>query len=344
MLDAIRSGWVTTGPKVRALQDALAEYLGAPFVRCLARAPRRCTLALRVLGVGPRRRGAGAGADVRLLRERGRARRRATRCSSTASPRPASSTSRRASAGHPAHRGADARPPRRAPGRPRRRRRVPRPPRRRRDRGRRARDRRGLGRPAHRGHGNLTAFSFHATKNMTTFEGGALAIADEEAAERVERLALHGLTPLRLVAPRRRARPPSTTCRSRASRSRCTTSPPRSASTSSRASTADRAPGRAGRAVRRAARRTAAGAAAARARACAARAPPVHRAPGRPAPASTGTTLAHALRVRNIGTTVHFRALHLHCYYRDRCGLDPADLPVAPTGRSGRSRCRCSRR
>jgi dTDP-4-amino-4,6-dideoxygalactose transaminase len=43
------------------------------------------------------------------------------------------------------------------------------------------------------GHGNLTAFSFHATKNITTIEGGALALADERDAERVRRLAVQGL-------------------------------------------------------------------------------------------------------------------------------------------------------
>jgi dTDP-4-amino-4,6-dideoxygalactose transaminase len=43
-------------------------------------------------------------------------------------------------------------------------------------------------------HGNLTSFSFHATKNMTTFEGGALAIEDAAVADRVLRLSLHGLT------------------------------------------------------------------------------------------------------------------------------------------------------
>jgi dTDP-4-amino-4,6-dideoxygalactose transaminase len=42
--------------------------------------------------------------------------------------------------------------------------------------------------------GNPTAFSFHATKNMTTVEGGALATFGDEDAERVERLRLHGLS------------------------------------------------------------------------------------------------------------------------------------------------------
>jgi dTDP-4-amino-4,6-dideoxygalactose transaminase len=43
-------------------------------------------------------------------------------------------------------------------------------------------------------HGNPTAFSFHATKNMTTVEGGAISLPDPAAAERAERLRLHGLT------------------------------------------------------------------------------------------------------------------------------------------------------
>lgn len=42
--------------------------------------------------------------------------------------------------------------------------------------------------------GNLTAFSFYATKNITTIEGGALATPDRHVAERIERLALHGLS------------------------------------------------------------------------------------------------------------------------------------------------------
>lgn len=44
------------------------------------------------------------------------------------------------------------------------------------------------------GHGNLTSYSFYATKNITTGEGGALATEDEGIADRVERLALHGLS------------------------------------------------------------------------------------------------------------------------------------------------------
>jgi dTDP-4-amino-4,6-dideoxygalactose transaminase len=42
--------------------------------------------------------------------------------------------------------------------------------------------------------GNMTAFSFYVTKNISTVEGGALVTADAEAAAEVERLALHGLS------------------------------------------------------------------------------------------------------------------------------------------------------
>ncbi|MBC7185753.1 MAG: DegT/DnrJ/EryC1/StrS aminotransferase family protein [Calditrichaeota bacterium] len=35
------------------------------------------------------------------------------------------------------------------------------------------------------------------------------------------------------------------------------------------------------------------------------------------------------LRVRNIGTSVHFIPIHLHPYYRDKYGFQPEDFPVA---------------
>jgi len=41
---------------------------------------------------------------------------------------------------------------------------------------------------------DLTCFSFYATKNLTTGEGGMVTTNDQEAAQRVRRLSLHGLT------------------------------------------------------------------------------------------------------------------------------------------------------
>ncbi|MFA5078480.1 MAG: DegT/DnrJ/EryC1/StrS family aminotransferase, partial [Dehalococcoidia bacterium] len=42
--------------------------------------------------------------------------------------------------------------------------------------------------------GDMTAFSFYATKNITTGEGGMLTTDNEEFASRVRRLSLHGLS------------------------------------------------------------------------------------------------------------------------------------------------------
>lgn len=42
--------------------------------------------------------------------------------------------------------------------------------------------------------GDLTTFSFHPNKNITSIEGGALVMADEAAAKRVEALRFHGIS------------------------------------------------------------------------------------------------------------------------------------------------------
>ncbi len=41
--------------------------------------------------------------------------------------------------------------------------------------------------------GNPVCFSFHPNKNMTTIEGGALAVADPQLARRLERIRFHGI-------------------------------------------------------------------------------------------------------------------------------------------------------
>ncbi|HEY3743053.1 MAG TPA: DegT/DnrJ/EryC1/StrS family aminotransferase [Bryobacteraceae bacterium] len=43
-------------------------------------------------------------------------------------------------------------------------------------------------------HGNVVAFSFYATKNMTTGEGGMITTPDADAAAHMRRLALHGMS------------------------------------------------------------------------------------------------------------------------------------------------------
>ena len=42
--------------------------------------------------------------------------------------------------------------------------------------------------------GDLTTFSFHPNKNITSIEGGALVVTDEAAAKRVETLRFHGIS------------------------------------------------------------------------------------------------------------------------------------------------------
>jgi len=41
--------------------------------------------------------------------------------------------------------------------------------------------------------GDLTVFSFHPNKNMTSIEGGAIATGDEKAARLVEQYRFHGI-------------------------------------------------------------------------------------------------------------------------------------------------------
>lgn len=50
---ALRSGWITTGPKTKQLERELAEFLGTPRVACLASATAALEIALRLLGIGP---------------------------------------------------------------------------------------------------------------------------------------------------------------------------------------------------------------------------------------------------------------------------------------------------
>ena len=51
--DALRSGWITTGPKTKEFERKIAEYVGTNKVVCLNSATAAMEIALRLIGVGP---------------------------------------------------------------------------------------------------------------------------------------------------------------------------------------------------------------------------------------------------------------------------------------------------
>ncbi len=55
VVDTLKSGWITTGPKARRFEQAFAEFLGEPQIECIAvnSATAGLHLALEALGIGP---------------------------------------------------------------------------------------------------------------------------------------------------------------------------------------------------------------------------------------------------------------------------------------------------
>jgi len=194
VVDSLRSGWVGTGPKVQRFERMLSEYLEGPECRCLSSCTAGLILSLRVLGIGPgdevlvpsmtfvasANAVEHAGATPVLVdSEPGTGLIDLDQAQAAITPR-----TRAIMPVHLAGRPVDM------------------------DRLSRLRDEHGLHVIEDAAHalgarwrgrkigafGNLTAFSFYVTKNVTTIEGGALATDDPEVAARVERLALHGLS------------------------------------------------------------------------------------------------------------------------------------------------------
>ena len=195
VVDSLRSGWIGTGPKVQRFEGMLSEYLGAAHCRCVSSCTAALILSLRVLGIGP-------GDEVLIpamtfvasanaVEHAG-----ATPVLVDSAPdgtglidldAAEAAITPRTRAIMPVH----------LAGRP-----VDM------DRLTAIRDEHdllviedaahALGAEWHGrkigAFGNLTAFSFYVTKNVTTIEGGALVSEDSELAARVERLALHGLS------------------------------------------------------------------------------------------------------------------------------------------------------
>jgi dTDP-4-amino-4,6-dideoxygalactose transaminase len=194
VVDSLRSGWVGTGPKVQRFEQLLAEYVGAAHCRCLSSCTAALILSMRVLGIGPgdevlvpamtfvasANAVEHAGATPVLIdSEPGTGLIDLDAAEAAITPR-----TRAIMPVHLAGRPVDM------------------------ERLNAIRDQHGLliiEDAAHaigaewRGRrigafGNVAAFSFYVTKNISTIEGGALMTDDAEIAEEVERLGLHGLS------------------------------------------------------------------------------------------------------------------------------------------------------
>ena len=53
VVDTLRSGWITTGPKTKLFERKLAEYCGVKRVACMNSSTACAEMALRILGIGP---------------------------------------------------------------------------------------------------------------------------------------------------------------------------------------------------------------------------------------------------------------------------------------------------
>ena len=51
--EVLRSGWITSGPKVAQFESELSQYFGGRIVRCFANGTATMEIALRIAGVGP---------------------------------------------------------------------------------------------------------------------------------------------------------------------------------------------------------------------------------------------------------------------------------------------------
>lgn len=53
VIDTLKSGWITTGPRTKLFEQKIAEYLGVNKAVCLNSATAAMELTLRILGIGP---------------------------------------------------------------------------------------------------------------------------------------------------------------------------------------------------------------------------------------------------------------------------------------------------
>jgi dTDP-4-amino-4,6-dideoxygalactose transaminase len=194
VVDSLRSGWVGTGPKVQRFEGMLAEYVGTSHCRCVSSCTAALILSMQVLGIGP-------GDEVIVPTMTFVASANAVEHAGAtpvlvdcvpgtglidfdAAEAAITPRTRAILPVHLAGRPLDM------------------------DRLNDIRDRHGLLVIEDAAHaigaewhgtrvgafGNVTAFSFYVTKNISTIEGGALLTESSDVAAEVERLALHGLS------------------------------------------------------------------------------------------------------------------------------------------------------
>lgn len=53
VIKAMKSGWITTGPRTKEFERKIAEYVGVNKAVCLNSATAAMELVLRILGIGP---------------------------------------------------------------------------------------------------------------------------------------------------------------------------------------------------------------------------------------------------------------------------------------------------
>ena len=53
VVETLRSGWISTGPRTKTFEKKIADYVGAPRTVCLSSATAALELTLRMLGIGP---------------------------------------------------------------------------------------------------------------------------------------------------------------------------------------------------------------------------------------------------------------------------------------------------
>ena len=53
VIDTLQSGWITTGPKVKLFEQKIAEYCGTDRAACFSSATSAMEMTLRLLGIGP---------------------------------------------------------------------------------------------------------------------------------------------------------------------------------------------------------------------------------------------------------------------------------------------------